>query len=316
MTDDAEKAKEIRAEDARLLRGFAAYLTVERGLAPATVAAYESDVRLFLSVSEKPLLNAILPDVTAALRELGREGRSVVTLNRMTSALRVLYRYLVADGEIETSPLEYLQTARTEERLPDYLFHDDVERIIAAAAAALGDAESRDASPAERFRPARDVAMLALAYASGLRAAELVNLPVRALDRRLGFVQVIGKGSKERLVPFGAVAARHLDVYLGNYRRLSPKESEFVFIRWGGKRHVSRQTFWGVVKRYASAAGVPGVKPHTFRHTFATHLIQAGADLRTVQELLGHASISTTQIYTQLDVARLKEIHRAAHPRK
>ncbi len=316
MTGDAERAREPSTEDGRLLRGFAAYLTVERGLAPATVAAYESDILLFLSVSNKVLLNATLPDVTAALRELGRAGRSVATLNRMTSALRVFYRYLVGDGDLETSPLEYLQTARLEERLPDYLFRDDVEEIIAAAAAASKEAEARDASPAERFRIARDAAMLALAYASGLRATELVGLPVRALDRRLGFVQVIGKGSKERLVPFGAVAFRHLDVYLGNYRPLSPKESDFVFIRWGGKDHISRQTFWGVVKKYAAAAGVPGVKPHTFRHSFATHLIQAGADLRTVQELLGHANISTTQIYTQLDVKRLQEIQRTAHPRK
>ncbi|UCE28299.1 MAG: tyrosine recombinase [Candidatus Coatesbacteria bacterium] len=316
MIDDAENSKDLRAEDARLLRGFAAYLTVERGLASTTVAAYESDVRLFLSVSEKPLLNVALPDVTAALRELGREGRSVATLNRMASALRVFYRYLAADGELGTSPLEYLQTARLEERLPDYLFRDDVERIITAAAAALKDAEGREVSPPERFRVARDAAMLALAYASGLRATELVNLPVRALDRRLGFVQVVGKGSKERLVPFGSVAAGHLDVYLDNYRPLSPVESDFVFIRWGGKDQISRQTFWGVVKKYAAAAGVPGVKPHTFRHSFATHLIQAGADLRTVQELLGHANISTTQIYTQLDVKRLQEIHRAAHPRK
>jgi integrase/recombinase XerD len=316
MTDDAESEREPSAEDGRLLRGFAAYLTVERGLAPATVAAYESDIRLFLSVSDKVLLNAALPDVTAALRELGRAGRSVATLNRMTSALRVFYRYLVADGEIEKSPLEYLKTARLEERLPDYLFRGDVEKIIDAAAAASKDAEARDAGQPERFRAARDAAMLALAYASGLRASELVGLPVRAVDRRLGFVQVIGKGSKERLVPFGAVASRHLDVYLDNYRPLSPVESDFVFIRWAGRDHISRQTFWGVVKKYAAAAGVPGVKPHTFRHSFATHLIQAGADLRTVQELLGHANISTTQIYTQLDVKRLQEIHRAAHPRK
>jgi integrase/recombinase XerD len=316
MKASTEKPNGISVEDARLLRGLTVYLSVERGLAPSTVAAYESDIRSFLGVLRKPLLKVTLPDVTAALRDLGAAGRTVATLNRMTSTLRVFYRYLVADGEIGTSPLEYLQTARLEERLPDYLFRDDVEKIIAAAEAVLRDVENRNAKPTERFRASRDLAMLALAYASGLRASELVGLPVKGLDRRLGFVQVVGKGSKERLVPFGAVAARHLDVYLGNYRPLSPKESDFVFIRWGGKNHVSRQTFWGVVKRYASAAGVPGVKPHTFRHTFATHLIQAGADLRTVQELLGHANIGTTQIYTQLDVARLKEIHRTAHPRK
>jgi integrase/recombinase XerD len=312
----AEDVKKVSGEDARLIRGFTAYLSVERGLASATTAAYESDIRLFLGVLSKPLLKVDLPDVTAALRELGVAGRSVATLNRMTSALRVFYRYLVADGEIGTSPLEYLQTARLEERLPDYLFRDDVEKIIAAAEAALNDVESRNAEPTERFRASRDLAMLALAYASGLRVSELVGLALRALDKRLGFVQVVGKGSKERLVPFGAVAAGHLDVYLGKHRPLSPKESDFAFIRWGGKNHVSRQTFWGVVKKYAALAGVPGVKPHTFRHTFATHLIQAGADLRTVQELLGHANISTTQIYTQLDVKRLQEIHRAAHPRK
>lgn len=316
MKRSADKPNGVPVEDERLLRGFTAYLSVEQGLAPSTVTAYESDIRSFLGVLSKPLLKVALPDVTAALRELGAAGRTVATLNRMTSALRVFYRYLVTDGEIGASPLEYLQTARLEERLPDYLFRDDVERIIAAAEAALSEAENRNAKPPERFRASRDLAMLALAYASGLRASELVGLPVRGLDRRLGFVQVVGKGSKERLVPFGAVAARHLDLYLGKYRPLSPTESDFVFIRWRGKNHVSRQTFWGVVKRYASAAGVPGVKPHTFRHTFATHLIQAGADLRTVQELLGHANIGTTQIYTQLDVARLKEIHRAAHPRK
>ncbi len=316
MISDSGNEKTISAVDARLLRGFAVYLTVERGLSPATVAAYESDITLFLGVSRPRLVDATLAGVAAALRDLGAAGRSVATLNRMTSALRVFYRFLVGDGVIKSSPLEYLQTARPVERLPDYLFRDDVEKIIAAAETILKGAETRDAKPPDRFRAARDTAMLSLAYASGLRASELVGLRLEAVDRRLGFVLVVGKGSKERLVPFGVVAGGHMDRYLDGYRPLSPRESRYVFVRWSGKDHLTRQTFWMVVRKCAIYAGVPGVKPHTFRHTFATHLIQAGADIRTVQELLGHANISTTQIYTQLDIGRLREIYRAAHPRK
>lgn len=300
-----------RPETAAALRGFKAYLVAECGLAENTVAAYLRDVNDFLAFCGD-FRDAQLADIVAYVRKLSGAGAAATSLSRRLSSLRVFYRYLRDEGEVKASPLEFVESPKRPSRLPDYLHVEEVEAIIGAAARVL-DA----ASTAQKLTAARDIAMLALAYACGLRASEQVGLKRADVDLGLALVRVRGKGGKERLVPFGAVAKGYLEQYLELLKGAGLSDEVFLFPspRRRGKP-VSRQLLWKTVKKYAALAGVEGVKPHLFRHTFATHLIQAGADVRTVQELLGHANITTTQIYAHLDTKSLKEFHETYHPRK
>ncbi|NIT36369.1 MAG: tyrosine recombinase [candidate division Zixibacteria bacterium] len=303
------------AAAAAVLRGFKAYLVAEAGLAENTVAAYLRDVKSFIAF-HGAFRDAALADVVAYVQELSASGAAATSLSRGLSSLRVFYRYLLDEGEVSSSPLEFVESPKTPSRLPDYLQIDDVEAIIGAAARALEAAGAAGAPAKRTLSAARDVAMLALAYGCGLRASELVELKRGDVDLNLALLRVRGKGGKERLVPFGAVTKAYLEKYLAMLEAQA-LGSPFLFPspRRAG-RPLSRQSLWKVVKRYAALAGVEGVKPHLFRHTFATHLIQAGADVRTVQELLGHANIATTRIYAHLDTKTLKEFHEKYHPRK
>ena len=297
------------------LRGFKAYLIAECGLAENTVAAYVRDVNDFVAFCGD-FRGAALADVVAYVRKLSAGGAAATSLSRRLSSLRVFYRYLRDEGEVGASPLEFVESPKTPSRLPDYLHVDEVEAIIGAAARAF-DAAEASGNAKITLNTSRDVAMLALAYGCGLRASELVGLKRAAVDLNLALIRVRGKGGKERLVPFGAVAKGYVEKYLRLLDAAGKGEGPYLFASSRGRdRHVSRQLLWKKVKRYAALAGVPGVKPHLFRHTFATHLVQAGADIRTVQELLGHANITTTQIYAHLDTKRLKEFHEKYHPRK
>jgi integrase/recombinase XerD len=306
--------KQVPAKDAAAaLRGFKAYLVAECGLAENTVAAYLRDVGDFLAF-RRDFQGAQLADVVAYVRKLTERGAAASSLARRLSSLRVFYRHLRGEGEVKLSPLEFVESPKMPSRLPDYLHIDEVEAIIGAAAGAAGAAS---ALPAEKaLRPARDVAMLALAYGCGLRAGELTTLKLSDVDLRLNLLRVKGKGGKERLVPFGAVAAQYVKQYLELLKAAGRGDSPYLFASPRRAGPLSRQYLWKIVKRYAAAAGVPGVKPHLFRHTFATHLVQAGADIRTVQELLGHANITTTQIYAHLDTKTLQQFHDKFHPRK
>ncbi len=303
------------AAAAAVLRGFKAYLVAEAGLAENTVAAYLRDVKNFVTF-HGGFRDAELGDVVAYVQRLSASGAAATSLSRRLSSLRVFYRYLLDEGEVVSSPLEFVESPKTPSRLPDYLQIEDVEAIIGAAARAFDTVKAVGASAKKRLSAARDVAMLALAYGCGLRASELVELKRADVDLALALLRVRGKGGKERLVPFGAVAKAYLDKYI-ELLEAQALGSPFLFPspRRGG-RSLSRQSLWKAVKRYAALAGVEGVKPHLFRHTFATHLIQAGADVRTVQELLGHANIATTRIYAHLDTKTLKEFHEKYHPRK
>ncbi len=300
---------------ATALRGFKAYLVAECGLAENTVAAYVRDVNDFVAFFGD-FREAALADVVTYVRKLSAGGAAATSLSRRLSSLRVFYRYLGDEGEVEASPLEFVESPKTPSRLPDYLHVDEVEAIIGAAARALEAAEG-SGNAKITLNAARDVAMLVLAYGCGLRASELVGLKRADVDLNLAVLRVRGKGGKERLVPFGVVAKSYVEKYLRLLGTAGNGEGPYLFPspRRGG-RHVSRQLLWKNVKKYAAQAGVAGVKPHLFRHTFATHLIQAGADVRTVQELLGHANITTTQIYAHLDTKSLKEFHEKYHPRK
>ena len=310
-TDDRDPG--LPPDVAAALRGFRTYLVAECGLAANTVAAYGRDVADFVAAGTG-YRDATLADVVSYVQALAAKGARPASLGRHLSSLRIFYRYLLQEGEVKTSPLEFVEAPKLPGRLPDYLQLADVEKIIAAADGRRADLEKQDAPPRRILAAARDAAMLALAYSCGLRASELVGLRRADVDLGLAVLRVRGKGGKERLVPFGAVAAEHLRRYLA----LAPAEGAGVYVFASSRRSgaVGRQLLWRTVKRYAALAGVPGVKPHLFRHTFATHLIQAGADIRTVQELLGHANITTTQIYAHLDTRSLSAFHKKFHPRK
>jgi len=310
---EAAETRVTDKEAAAALRGFKAYLVAECALAENTVAAYLRDVKDFF-VFRSDFRGAELADVVAYVRKLAERGAAATSLARRLSSLRVFYRYLRGEGEVASSPLEFVESPKMPSRLPDYLHIDEVEAVIGAAAQTAGAAS---ALPVEKaLGPARDVAMLALAYGCGLRAGELTTLKLNDVDLRLNLLRVKGKGGKERLVPFGQVAAHYVKKYMDLMAAAGQGNSAFLFPSPRRAGPVSRQYLWKAVKRYAAAAGVKGVKPHLFRHTFATHLVQAGADIRTVQELLGHANITTTQIYAHLDTKTLQQFHEKFHPRK
>jgi integrase/recombinase XerD len=289
------------------LNQFYQHLGVERGLAPLTLAAYARDLQdfwEFLEARGREQWGAVtltdLKDYLAALEARGLAARSRA---RKLSALRQFFRFLEREEAVAANPAELLDSPRLPRRLPKVLGEREVETLLAAP---------DPATPAGQ----RDGALLEVLYATGLRVSELVGLTLKQLDLRRGVVRPLGKGSKERVVPMVALAVEKLQLYLsqGRPRLLQGRPSPYVFLnRRGGK--LTRQGFWKILKNYARELGVRDLSPHTLRHSFATHLLSRGANLRVLQLLLGHADLATTQIYTHLDAARLKEIHRKAHPR-
>ena len=278
-------------------------LLVERSLSANTLEAYRRDVtRLAVAIADPRLAEEA--DLRRALHAAEAAGLGPRSRARLLSAWRSFFRYLCAEGRRAASPAEALEGPRLPRGLPDLLSLDEIEGLLAAAA--------RGATS-----PRRDVALLELAYGSGLRASELVGLPQAELFLAEGLVRVLGKGRKERWVPLGSRAAEALARWLGEERPrlagvLSPAR---VFLNARGGA-LSRVGWWKILQRLAGEAGLAGrVKPHSLRHSFATHLLEGGADLRAVQEMLGHASIGTTQIYTRVDRLYLKRVHREFHPR-
>jgi integrase/recombinase XerD len=291
---------------------FLAYLEFERGLSRNTLEAYRSDLLqlgAFLRREEVGLLSAEHEHLAAFLAELasGAEDRPPVapaTLQRKAACLRSFYRHLRRENILERDPTADLRAPRKSQRLPQVLSRDEVRRLLEAP---------RGTDPAAL----RDRALLELMYACGLRASEAIGLDVGDLDLRLGVLRARGKGSKERIVPAGRQAIAAVRVYLSHGRPvlvgLRDEAKLFVNRRGGG---LTRQGLYKIVQRHARAAGLDGkMSPHTLRHTFATHLLAGGCDLRSLQEMLGHADIATTQIYTHLSAERLKESYFKAHPR-
>jgi len=291
-------------EDSAAIERFLDRLWLERGLAANTQSSYRSDLSLFarwLAPRGRPLIGADEADIKQYFAAGGLKARSQA---RLLSALRQFYRHLHADRQRADDPTALLESPRLGLRLPKTLTEQDVERLI-------------EAPDVEDPLGLRDRAMLELMYASGLRVSELVALPLPRVDVRQGVVQVLGKGGKERLVPMGEPAMEWLARYLKDSRpQLAERQaSDWLFITRRGEP-MTRQNFWLLIKRHALAAGIKGtLSPHTLRHAFATHLLEHGADLRVLQSLLGHADLSTTQIYTHVAKARLRELHREHHPR-
>jgi len=289
------------------LDSFLEYLTVERGLAENSLEAYRRDLARYLAYlaasghEATALPRPAVPRYLLHLREAGLSPRSVA---RHLSAIRQFHRFLVREQRSAEDPTAHLDSPKPWRRLPAVLGIDEVDRLLAAALPATPQG-------------LRDLAMLELMYASGLRVSELVGLRLADLDLGTGIVRVLGKGDKERLVPVGDTAAARLRAYLAEGRpRLAVRRvTPFLFVaRHGGR--LTRQAFWRLIKRQAESAGIlKPVTPHTLRHSFATHLLERGADLRAVQLMLGHSDIGTTQIYTHVTRAHLKAIYDKHHPR-
>jgi integrase/recombinase XerD len=308
-------AIEAPAEGRRLtdlVLDFLAYLELERGLSRNTLEAYRSDLLQFGEFLTRRGLDPLRcepADLAAFISELaeGRNGRKPVasaTLQRKIACLRSFYRHLRREQIIDHDPTSELRSPRQRARLPKVLSRDEVQSLLA---------QPRGNSPAAL----RDRALLETMYACGLRASEAIGLELSELDLEAGILRARGKGSKERIVPVGSKAIETLGVYLERARPrlvgLSDEPRVFVNLRGGG---LSRQGLYKIVQRHARSAGLEQrMSPHTLRHTFATHLLAGGCDLRSLQEMLGHADIGTTQIYTHLSADRLRDVYFDAHPR-
>jgi integrase/recombinase XerD len=295
----------MSAEEAGPLAEFSRYLSLERGLSPRTVEAYAGDVGRFLAWARE---HGVVPGAASKtalddfLWDEKRRGLGPASLRRLVGALRSFFAYQAVEGRLTESPAEHLRGPRRAKRLPRFLTAAEVARLLAAP---NGDS----------YEDARDRAALELLYAAGLRVSELLALRPEAANLQEGWVRVLGKGAKERLVPIHARAVAALKSYLlERERRFKNPEPEIFLGRSGGR--LSRGQFWRRLRELGRRAGISTpLHPHLLRHTFATHLLAGGADLRAVQEMLGHADLSTTQIYTHLDVSALKAAHAKHHPR-
>lgn len=297
--------------------GFFGYLRVECGLAANTLDAYRRDLRdLAVDLAGRGLSgfhDAAPRHLVEHLSAL-RSGRALssASVARHLAAIRMLYRFLLSEGRIESDPTEWLERPSQWKRLPGLL---SLDKVLALLEAPKPPPPESEAGPALWLR---DRAILEFMYACGLRASEVGALRLTDVQPTLGVVTVTGKGNKQRLVPYGRPAGHALERYLrecrGALAREDGRDQKRLFLSRTG-RPLERVAIWQIVKRHAAAAGLRDVHPHLLRHTFATHLLSGGSDLRVVQELLGHSNIATTQIYTQVDQPRLREIHKRFHPR-
>lgn len=287
---------------------FLQQMDLERGASPHTIAAYRRDLAQYQAQLDRRGIRSWeavgRAHITEFLFALRDRGLSASSLARKLAAIRMFHRFLIREGQAGENPSELLESPKTWKRLPDALNFQDTERLLTAP---------QGRKPADL----RNRAILELLYATGLRVSELVNLRLDQFNLDLGILRCVGKGQKERIVPFGRKAAEAVEAYLKRARPVLARNGQAptVFLNRQGKT-MRRQDVWKLLRFYASACGIKKrVTPHSLRHSFATHLLERGADLRIVQELLGHANIATTQIYTHVERERLKSIHQKFHPR-
>ena len=284
------------------------YLIVEKGLANTTIESYTSDLNKYLLFLKSCKIHQI-SDTDAAvilkyLLVLRDDGLGVRSRARHLVTLRGFYKFLIQEKILKKDPTRIVDLPKTGVKLPDVLSADEINTIL-------------NMPDTTKPRGSRDLAMLELLYAAGLRVSELINVKIQDINLEVGFVRTFGKGSKERIVPIGSHARERINEYLTHARPLLIKNhmSQFLFIARAGKP-MTRQGFWKLLKKYATQAGIlKRITPHSFRHSFASHLLEGGADLRAVQMMLGHVDISTTQIYTHVARDHLKQLHEKYHPR-
>ncbi|GGA60781.1 site-specific tyrosine recombinase XerD [Ornithinibacillus halotolerans] len=287
---------------------FFHYLQIERGLSENTLKSYKRDLHRYTEKMKKTdhaSWNEITrTDIISFLYQLKDEGKSSATIARTISSIRQFHHFLLREDIVKHDATLHIETPKKERKLPDVLSLEEVDKLL----------DIQGTTPLD----IRNKAMLELMYATGLRVSELVSLKIDDLHLTMGFVRCTGKGSKERIVPLGEVAEQALETYLKKSRTIlikKNKEERSLFVNQHG-RPLSRQGFWKILKKLTDEANISkDITPHTLRHSFATHLLENGADLRAVQEMLGHSDISTTQIYTHVSKSRLKDMYKAYHPR-
>jgi integrase/recombinase XerD len=291
-----------------LIDGFLSYLSVERGMSNNTIISYKRDLLKFKAFLKNKKIDSIQAvsrqHITSFMVEERGRGLSPNSVSRELACYKSFFKFLLRENIIKEDVAIIIESPKLWKRLPDTLSLEEVVSI-------LNTPNLKD------IMGIRDKACLELMYATGTRVSELVNLKMDDLNMAVGFVKCFGKGSKERVVPFGKKAKESIQRYLDKARQsfLKKKISNYLFLTRLGKP-MSRQTFWKIIKHYTKEAGIKkDITPHTLRHSFATHILERGADLRVVQELLGHSDISTTQIYTHVNKDRLKSIHQKFHPR-
>jgi len=291
-----------------LVDAFLNYLSVERGLSRNTILAYREDIDTyidFLKASHIAALSSTTKNnITNFMLSQKDRGLATNSVARRLAAIKAFYRFLVRERILKTDPSSLIESPKLWKKIPETLSANEVDAL-------LSQPNIRDK------QGIRDKAILETLYATGMRVSEAANLKVDNVNLEVGFLRCFGKGNKERIIPLGKKAINSLKRYLQDSRQrlLKNKESDFLFLSLFGRK-ISRQSLWKIIKRYAKEARIKKpIKPHILRHSFATHLLERGADLRSVQEMLGHADISTTQIYTHISKERLKAIHRMFHPR-
>lgn len=291
------------------LEAFLEYLAHEKGLSKNTLAAYRRDLEQYIAYLQKkkfsPLQQATRQQVMSYLLSLQEQGKAATTISRHVASLRSFYQFLIRRELISTDPTLLLETPKLERKLPQVLSIAEVDRLMSSPdlSTPLGQ---------------RDRAMLELLYATGIRVSELVNLTTDDCILDMGYIRCMGSGGKERIIPLGRMAKEQVKDYLVNGRSYflkNNKEEKTLFLNHRGEP-LSRQGFWKIIKKHAQKAGIKKtITPHTLRHSFAIHLLENGADLRAVQEMLGHADLSSTQIYMHMTKTRMKDAYARAHPR-
>ena len=291
------------------IKGYYNYLLIEKSLSKNTVEAYERDIRkmaiFFLNKNEKIKISAIkYEDFQDYLASLNEEKIKARSQSRIISSIRSFYKFLIIEKLVKTNPSELLESPKTGKKLPEFLTIQEVNDLVAEIDRSNSEGE-------------RNLAILEVLYGCGLRVSELIELKISEIYWKEGFIRIIGKGNKERLVPLGKVASKHLKIYINDIRvhkKINEEYIDHVFINKNGTK-ISRIMIFKIIKKLTDKAGIKkNISPHTLRHSFATHLVEGGADLRAVQEMLGHQSITTTEIYTHLDRSYLKQAILDHHP--
>jgi len=294
-----------------LLEKFLYHLSLERGLSSNTIESYKRDLKRYIkhlqTLKRKSFDKIKTQDISKLILKLNKRGLSSSTISRNLSAIKSFHKYLIRENLALKNPAEGIESPRLWRKLPVVLNIEEIKKLLD---------QPDESDPLS----VRDKAMLEVLYATGVRISELINLKRSNLLFEIGCVRIFGKGNKERVVPIGEVAIDWVNRYLKDFRaelvNLKSKSGDFLFLNARGNR-LTRMGAYKILRKYVNRAGIKKkVSPHTIRHSFATHLLEGGADLRAVQEMLGHADISTTQIYTQVDREYLKEVHRTFHPRE